>query len=110
MIRILLVETEEALRILLSAQHLTRRRVSSLEEKDFPVLTYGPSSPETAGTPRMESPGIAAEEFDLKRIKGKIRELLGRSSHHSTASGAANSRRPPIPWAQMHFAFPWSGG
>lgn len=67
MIRILVAEDEEALRILLSQE---------------------------------------LEEFNLRRIKGKIRELLGRSPLPSSVMPRdVEPRRSYIPRVQMSFAF-----
>lgn len=142
MIRILIAETEEALRILLSqeleeegyevvavpperleeqlaakkpslvllsVEHLTFQMLSTLQETVFPVLAYGPWPRDPAASAWWKNPRIAAEEFNLRRIKGRIRELLGRSPSPSSAAPRSDEvRRPYIRRIQMHFAFPWS--
>ncbi len=92
--------------VLLSSQDLSDRQISFLKEMDIPFLTYGPLPLRLARTVRLKSSGIAVEEFNLRRIKGKIRELLGRSS--SPSSTEPGTDPPPMPSVQMHFAFSWS--
>ena len=143
MIRILVAEAEEAMRILLSEEleeegyevvavppedlgkrlaakkpsvvllgsmALTHRQVCFLRQKGLPVLTYGqfPLKPAWASEPGPEE--LPDEEFDLRRIKDRIRELLGRSRRSSERPFRDAKAPPPhIPRIQMSFSFHWSG-
>lgn len=101
MIRILVAEEEEGLRILLSEE---------LQEEGYEVLTYGSFALKPAGALDSAGEGPVEVEFDLERIKLKIRDLLGRSHWpHDNVSGREEPRRDHIPGVQINFSFQWSG-
>ncbi len=98
------LETENPSLVLMGPDARTHLQLSCLMEKGLPMLFYGRAFEGTTEPLRSAGSGVIDEAFDLKRIKSRTRELLGRPASTGRPSTGPTASRD-IPCTQLGFDF-----